>query len=136
MASIFSSIATPPIQTQSVTSASTATTTSGTDALMTGMTITPIAGTYFAIFTGGIQQNIAGDSITVSIYSGGSIDSSSTVAAAPFAGGTLTSGQSSAPWTVQGVYTVNGAQAITVEWHVSGGTGSVGNRKLTIMRIG
>lgn len=130
------SVSTPPIQSSNVTAASNATTTSGTDAVMTGMTTTPIAGTYLVIFTGVIQQNISGDTITISIYTGGTQDTTSIMTAAPFAGGTLTAGQASVPFVTHGVYTVNGSQAIALEWHVSGGTGTVFQRKMTVVKIG
>lgn len=125
-----------PITTTNATATSSATTTSGTDAVMTGMTLTPIAGTYIAIFTGVIQQNSAGQSITISIYVGGTQDATSIMDSAPFAGGTLTSGSASVPFVTQGVYTLNGSQAIAIEWHVSGGTGTVFQRKLTLIKIG
>lgn len=135
MSSIFQNIATPPIQSARVLSTGNATTTSGTDAVMTGMTTTPIQGTYFVIFTGPIQMNIAGDFVSVSIYSGGTQDVDSVVRAAPFAGGTLTAGQASVPWVTQGVYTVNGSQAIEVRWSVSGGTATSFLRNMTLLRI-
>lgn len=128
-------ISTPPIQTTIVSSATSITTTSGTDAVMTGMTVTPIAGTYFVIFTGNVQMNLAGDFIFNSIYMGGTQDTTSILQFAPFAGGTLTAGQASVPITNQGVYTVNGSQAIDIRWHVSGGTGTSTNRKMTLLRI-
>lgn len=131
----YASIATPPIQTSSTTSTSNATTTSGTDAVMTGMTLTPIAGTYIAIFTGVIQQNSAGQSVTISFYVNGAQDATSIMDFAPFAGGTLTSGSASCCAVTQGVYTVTGGQAIAIEWHVSGGTATVFQRKLTLVRI-
>lgn len=136
MSSSYANISTPPIQSTRVVSTGNATTTSGTDAVMTGMTVTPIAGTYFVMFSGPIQMNIAGDFVSVSIYSGGVQDPDSVVRAAPFAGGTLTSGQASVPWVTQGVYTVNGSQAIAVEWSVSGGTGTSFLRNMTLLKIG
>ena len=136
MAANYGYISTPPIQTSNATATSSATTTSGTDAVMTGMTLTPIAGTYLAIFTGVIEQNSAGNSITISFYVGGVQDATSVMDAAPFAGGTLTSGSSSVPFVTHGVYTVNGSQAIAIEWHVSGGTGTVFQRKLSLLKIG
>lgn len=136
MSSPIYTISTPPISTQNATATSNSTTTSGTDSVMNGMTITPIAGIYIAIFTGVIQMNIGGDSITISFYVGGTQDATSIMDAAPFAGGTLTAGQSSVPFVTHGVYTVSGSQAIAVEWHVSGGTATVFQRKLTLIKIG
>lgn len=129
-------VSTPPISSTNATATSSATTTSGTDALMTGMTLTPIAGTYIAIWSGVVQQANAGQSVTLSIYVGGVQDATSVMDFAPFAGGTLTSGSASCCAITQGVYTVNGSQAIAIEWHVSGGTGTVFQRKLTLVKIG
>lgn len=130
------SISTPPIQNGLVSATSSATTTSGTDALMTGMTITPIAGTYLVIFSGAIQQNSAGNSVTFSIYNNGVQDATSIMDIAPFDGGALSSTTASCCGITQGVYTVNGSQVIQIEWHVSGGTGTVFQRKLTYIKIG
>lgn len=129
-------ISTPPIQSSKVVSVTTVTTTSTTDVLMTGMTITPIAGTYLVLFTGVIQQNAAGSSATISIYNNGVQDVDSVMTMAPFDGGALSAGQASCAGVTHGVYAVNGSQAITIEWHVSGGTGSVFQRKLSAIKIG
>lgn len=130
------SISTPPIQTTQITATATATTTSTSDVLMTGMTVTPIAGTYFVMFTGVVQQAGAGQSATVSIYNAGVQDTASVRDFAPFDGGTLSAGNASCVCATQGVYTVNGSQVIQIEWHVSGSTGSVFQRNLTLLKIG
>jgi hypothetical protein len=124
------------IITQKVNSTSTATTTSGTDAVL--LTITPtIAGSYIAVFVGTIQQANAGQSVTTSFYNNGVQDTATVIDAAPFAGGTLTSGSASVPWvTIGGPYTVNGSQAIALEWHVSGGTGTAQQRQLYVIKVG
>jgi len=129
-------ISTPPIQATQVTSTTNATTTSTSDVLMTSMTTTPIAGTYFVIFTGVVQQAGAGQSVTVSIYVNGVIDSASVVDFAPFDGGTLSATSASCVCTTQGVYTVNGSQSIAIQWHVSGSTATVFQRKMTLLKIG
>lgn len=132
----YPNISTPPIQATEVTSTSNATTTSGTDALMTGMTITPIQGIYLVMFSAVIQSSGAGQGVTVSLYVGGAQDTSSLRDAAPFDGGTLSATQASCGIMTHGVYTVSGSQAITVEWHVSGGTATVFQRKLSVIKIG
>lgn len=129
-------VSTPPISTVTVTATGSNTMTSGTDALIPSMTATPIAGTYLAIFTGVIQQANAGQSVTISIYDNGVQDATSVMDFAPFAGGTLTSGSASCCAVTQGVYTVNGSQVIQVEWHVSGGTATIFQRKFTLVKIG
>lgn len=129
-------ISTPPIQTTQITSTSNATTTSTSDVLMTTMTATPIAGTYLVMFSAVVQQNAAGDSATISIYVNGTQDANSVRDFAPFDGGALSAGQASCVASVQGVYTVNGSQSIAIQWHVSGGTGTVFQRNMTLLKIG
>ncbi len=136
MASHYYSVTPAPIQTTQVTSTTNDTTTSGTDALMAGMTVTPIQGTYFVMFSGVVQQNSAGNSATISIYAGGVQDTASVRNFAPFDGGALSAGSASCVATTQGIYTVNGSQTIQVEWHVSGGTGTVFQRNMTLLKIG
>lgn len=132
----FASISTPPIASIQVTSGTTVTTGSGTDALLTGMTATPIAGTYFVMFSGVLQNNTAGDTITVSFYINGVQDATSVRSMAPFDGGALAAGQGSCVGAVQGVYSVNGSQAIAVHWHTSGGTATSFTRSMTLLKIG
>ncbi len=125
------------IYTVTAKSTSTVTNTSGTDSLLSGMTLTPIAGTYLAVFVGTIQQANAGQSVTTSFYVNGTQDANSVVDAAPFAGGTLTAGSASVPWiTMGGPYTVNGSQVIQLEWHVSGGTATAQQRQLFLIKTG
>jgi hypothetical protein len=130
------SISTPPIQTTQITSTSNATTTSTTDVLMTGMTVTPIAGTYLVIFSAVVQQAGAGQSVTVSIYSNAVQDTASIRDFAPFDGGTLSALSASCCCATQGIYTVNGSQVIQIEWHVSGSAGTVFQRNMTLLKIG
>lgn len=130
------SVSTPPIQNENITATSSLATTGTSDNVMGTMTLTPIAGTYLAIFTSVIQQANAGQSVTISFYINGVQDATSVADFAPFAGGTLTSGSASCCAVIHGVYTVPGGQAIAVQWHVSGGTATVFQRKFTLVKIG
>lgn len=123
------------ISNSQVTATANATTTSGTDAVINTMTITPVAGTYLAMFSAVIQQAGAGQSVTISIYSGGTQDATSVRDFAPFDGGTLSATSASCCAFTHGVYTVNGSQAIAVEWHVSGSTATCFQRKLSLIRL-
>lgn len=129
----FSSLA-QGIYNLSVSSTSNVTTTSATPALLGSMTLTPIAGTYFVIFDTSVQTTTGGNSITFAIYNSGSIvtNSSRTIqfptatlidSGYPFYAGSQASGVS-----------VNGSQAITVEWSTSGGTATCLNRTLTVLK--
>lgn len=122
------------ITVSSVSSQTNATTTSATDVALTSMTLTPVAGTYFVFFDTSAQSTAGGNSITFSIYVGGTqvVASSRTI---QFPTATLIN--TGYPFHVASQVaqaTVNGSQAISVEWHTNGGTATCLNRTLTIIR--
>jgi hypothetical protein len=117
-----------------VSATSAATTTSTTDVLMTTMTITPVAGTYLVVFSGWFTQSAGGDQIIFSIYVGGTQKADSIRNIQPFSSSAFGANQNTAAAT-NGIVTVNGSQAIAIEWHVSAGTGTVTNRTLDIVRL-
>lgn len=111
-----------------------ATTTSGTDALLTTMTITPSAGTYLLFFNTTITSNNAGAAITVSVYNNGVQDASTVMKISPFDGGTLSA------TTARGAVGINRTVVVTtgavqIRWSTSGGTATCGPRVLTMLRI-
>lgn len=107
----------------------------GADTLMSGMTITPVSGTYLVFFSCDINSNTAGAAISVSIYVAGSQKADSLRKVIPFAGGTLTSGSARAMASTNGVVTVNGSQAIEIRWSASSGTNSAAARTMNILRV-
>lgn len=113
-----------------------ATTTSGTDALITGMTITPAAGNYIVWFSSSVISNNAGAIITVSLYINGVQKADSVRTLAPFDGGALSALTARCGVSIQGLATVNGSQTIEVRWNTSGGTATCGPRNLLILRAG
>ena len=113
-----------------VESSTTATTTSLTDILATGMTITPPAGTYLVWFTSSVSTTAANNSPTyASIYSGGVqvVASERRVS--------MKSGNDTAGVPCNAKVTVNGAQAIEGRWRVTGGTGAIYARTLSILKV-
>lgn len=121
---------------QSVSATSTTTTTSATDSLLNSMTLTPVAGIYFVFFDTSAQTTTGGNSIVFSIYSGGvQITNSSRTIQFPTAT-LIDSGYPFHVGTQAQDVVVNGSQAITVEWHTSGGTATCLNRTLSILRTG
>lgn len=112
-----------------------ATTTSGTDAIITGMTATPAAGTYLVWFSSAINSSQAGATVTVSMYVGGVQRADSVRAVSPFDGGTLSALTASCGMAINGLVTVTGSQAITIEWHTSAGTATCGARTLNYLRV-
>lgn len=110
------------------------TTTSTTDVLLTGMTTTPAAGTYLVIFSTWLTHSQGNQSITMSIYVGGAQKADSIRAAIPFVGA-LSAITQDMPLATNGIVTVNGSQAIAIEWHTTAGTATAHNGTLNIVRL-
>lgn len=111
------------------------TTTSSTDSLLNGMTITPAAGTYLILFNSDIDSNAAGAAISVSVYIGGTQVASTLRKIIPFDGGALSAGDARGIAATQHIATVNGSQAIEIRWSISSGTASAANRSLITLRV-
>lgn len=111
-------------------------TTSGTPAVIAGMTTTPAAGTYMVIFecSAIIGEDTSGD---IGLYVGGSLQTDSVKTLQAFAnGGFGPSALIEVPVTIIDFVTVNGAQAIDIRFDENGGgTLTVGPRKLIIVPI-
>ena len=117
------------VSNQEATATADDTTTSATDTLMNSMTQTPAAGTYLAIWSGSILNSANGAERTwVSLYAGGSQVSATER-------GVGTAGGAYAPTSTQAVITVNGSQAIEIRWRAAGGTSTVRNRRLTLIKL-
>lgn len=120
----------------SVNATSSTTTTSATDVLITTMTITPAAGTYFVDFCGTFTHSANNATITFTIYAAGSAVTGTAMVAEPTIQGGLTPTLPfSQPGCVSGFATVNGAQAIEARWKTSASTATVGTRILNILRV-
>lgn len=121
--------------TSETTATANATTTSGTDALMTGMTMTPAAGTYLVLFNTDINSNSAGAAISFSFYVAGSQITTSLRKISHFDGGTLSAGSARGQACLQELITVTGSQAVEVRWSTSSGTATAAARSLIIMQV-
>lgn len=117
-----------------VSSATTITTTSATDVAVTGMTLTPVVGTYLVLFDTSVQSTAGGNSITSSIYVGG-IQNAASARTVQFPTATLISSGNPTYLANVAVVGVNGSQAIVIEWHTNGGTATMLNKTLTIIRL-
>jgi len=118
------------LTTNTATATGNITTTSGTDIVATGMTLTPASGTYMVTFTGGFRNSNDGATTFASIWSAGS-----QVAASERK---IIQGRDG----LQGLFccaakvTVNGSQAIEGRWRRSANTGTMHERILAIIRVG
>lgn len=115
----------------------TTTTTSGTDAVINSMTVTPtITGTYLVMFSTDIQSNAAGAAITVSYYLAAVQIAGTVRKTSHFDGGTLSAGSGRAAMAIQKLVAFTGANSLSVEWSTSGGTATAAARSLTACRVG
>lgn len=133
MASQYASIISQAFTATEVSATANATTTSGTDALLNSMTITPIAGKYLVSFSCAVNSSAAGATITMSMYVGGVQKADSIRVVSPFDGGTLSATTASCGVAINGLVIVDGSQAITIEWHRSAGTATCGPRTLNVL---
>lgn len=111
-----------------------ATTTSTTDVLLTGMTITPVAGTYMAVFSTTVDHSAQSVAVVVSIYVGGVLKTDSVRSVVPRFNGIGANSLSPMSCT-NGVVTVNGSQAIEIRWKTASGTATSHQRTLDIFRL-
>lgn len=111
----------------------TITTTSTSDVLATGMSVTPVAGTYLVLFSGSFGVSSGSGSVFASIYADGTQQASSERRLTN-GGNMFTSARM--PFTSQAIVTVNGSQAIQGRWRVSTATGTMLDRTITLIRIG
>lgn len=118
-----------------VSATASATAGNGADALMTGMTITPVAGTYLVWFSCDITSPTAGAAVQASLYIGGVQKTDSLRKVAPFDGGTLSAGSARCGLSTNGVVTVSGSQAIEIRWSASNTTSTVAARTMNILRV-
>ena len=109
-----------------VDSDATTTTTSTSDVLMSGMTVTPEAGTYLVFFTGSIQHS-SGAVTTISIYAGGSYVMRRTV--------NSSNATNRMGFSCVAKVTVNGSQAIEGKWKTASGTATAYERGLHTLKV-
>lgn len=124
------------ISTSTVNATANTTTTSTTNVLISSMTLTPAAGTYYVSFHTSLQENANNAIVTASLFSGGVQITGTEMPVTPFIQGGLTpSLPLQIPISISAFATVNGAQAIEARWRVSAGTGTATQRILNIVRV-
>lgn len=117
-------------------SATASVTASGTATVITGMTTTPVAGTYLVVFSTVCTSASSASTTTFYLGVGGTQKADSTRTVSPFAGGTLSATSASCGVTINGIVTVNGSQAIAIYWSSTNTTlVTVTDRTLNILRI-
>jgi hypothetical protein len=117
-----------------ITSTSNVTTTSASDVAFTGITYTPVAGTWQCIFSTWLTHSSGNATITMSYYIGGVQNAASVRTIIPFVGA-LSAITQDIPITMHGIFAVNGSQAIAIEWHTSTGTATAHQQTFDCLRI-
>lgn len=105
---------------------------SASDVLITGMTITPPAGTYRVTFEAPVTNSAAGSTIGFAVYAGGTINTNSNKTFTTIS----TLGNGGYYYGTTGTVTVNGSQAIEIRGRRSSGTTTVLVRTMQITRVG
>lgn len=118
-----------------VSATANATTTSGTDALLTTMTVNPAGGTYILFFSASANSNNAGSVITFSVYNNNVQDASTIRLVSPFDGGALSVASATGVVSIQRTVVVTAGTSIQIRWNTSGGTATCSARTLTMLRI-
>lgn len=119
---------------QEISATADTTTTSTTDVLVSGMTVTPVSGTYLVWFSSSVDHSNQSVAVVVSLYSGGTLKANSVRSPIPrFNGvGAITLGPVVA---INGTVTVNGAQAIEIRWKTASGTATMHQRCINIVKV-
>lgn len=106
----------------------------GTPNVMTGMTITPDAGTYLVSFGTHVDHSAQSVAVVVSLFVGGVQDTDTVRAPVPrfnaLGANSLNPGVA-----ISALATVNGGQAIDIRWGTASGTATAHQRTLAITRI-
>jgi hypothetical protein len=99
------------------------------------MTVTPSAGTYLVIFSTWFTHSNGNDTVTFSIAVAGSVNAGSTRTVVPFCGavGAVNDGLQAG---TNAIVSVNGSQAIALEWNTNAGTATAHAGTFDIVKIG
>lgn len=102
--------------------------------VMTGMTLTPDAGTYLVSFSTNVDHSAQSIAVVVSLFVGGTQDADTVRAPVPrfnaLGANSLNPGVS-----ITALATVNGGQAIDIRWGTASGTATAHQRTLAIARV-
>jgi hypothetical protein len=124
-----------PLSSTTIVEESTGTSTGSTTfGLLSGMTITPAAGTYTVVFSGDILVSEGNGNCAISIYSGGSVVTASQRTFSTTASG-VTNSTMSCSFSAIAKVTVNGSQAIEGRWKTTSGSINNTYRQLLITLV-
>ena len=119
-----------------VSATANATTTSSSDAVLTGMTITPPAGTYLVVFSTWVTHSTANSVATFSLYVDTTQKADSIRSVIPLGGVVIGLSAIDIPVAINGLVSVNGSQAIAVKWNTTGGgTATAHQRTMNIVKL-
>jgi len=118
-----------PPSSEIVEATGTITTTSTSDVLATSMTITPAAGTYLAWFSGSVWNGTSAQSVLASIYKNTTQEAASEREFATYRN------DERGGFSCMARITVNGTDSISGRWRTSGGTASMAERTLMLLKV-
>jgi hypothetical protein len=110
------------------------TTTSASAVVMTGMTTTPVSGTYLVVFSAWFTHSNGNATVTYSIDVAGSANVGSSRTVIPFTGAVGGANNGLEAGT-NAIVTVNGSQAISIDWQTSTGTATAHAGTMDVVRL-
>lgn len=136
MASNYVVYSTPPLVSGEVSATATATTTSATPALLTGITTTLPIGIYLIWFSSSCQSDGTNSTATFGLYVGGTLKADSARASQPYDGGTLAAANATAGVAINALITLTTSTVVQIEWSTSGGTSVCNQRTMNWLKVG
>lgn len=126
----------PPLDSGEVSATATATTTSATPALLTGITTTLPIGIYLIWFSCASQSTGTNSTGTYGLYVGGVLKADSARPSQPYDGGTLAAANATAGVAINARITLTASTVVQVEFSTAGGTTNCFGRTLNWLKVG
>jgi hypothetical protein len=126
----------PPLVVGEVSATATATTTSATAALLTGMTTTLPIGTYLIWFSASCQSNGTNSTAQFGLFVGGTLKADSERISQPYDGGTLAAPNATGGVAINALITLTASTVVQIEWLTTGGTSICNERTMNWLKVG
>lgn len=113
-----------------------ATTTSGTSALLTGITVTLPIGIYLIWFSASTRSNGTNCTQTFGLYVAGVLKTDSARTIQPYDGGTLAAANADGSVAINALITLTTSTVVQVQWSTAGGTATCHQRTMNWAKVG
>lgn len=125
-----------PLAFGEVSATADASTTSGTAALLTGITTTLPIGIYLIWFSASQESTGTNATATFGLYVGGTLKTDSARINQPYDGGTLAAANATSVVTINALITLTASTVVQIEWSSAGGTATCHARTMNWLKVG